>query len=214
MKCQQSKLTIFTTSVRGNVSNHFTRFFMSQTFVVTIPVKPYVKRFIEINFGSPARFTCNPEVNKFFLSLLKKPDTSKDKRYPEQLFNYTAMMEVAISQHDFYHFGWELTRTDIVAFGKHFEEKAKFMMRSFVGVYVAAGMPIFKSINLFQERFLFDDAHWDYQSIKKDFYRNGTNAKIDFGNEIFGKIDEILLRNLYTLGTLSKKAKNEYETPE
>ena len=214
MKCQQSKLTIFMPAVRGNVSNHFTRFFMPEKFVVTLPVKPYVKRFIEINFGFPANFSSNAEVNKFFLSLLKKPDTSLDKRYSEQLFNYTSTMEVAISQHDFYHYGWELTRTDIVVFGKHFEEKAKFMMRSFVGVYVAAGMPIFKSINLFQERFLFDDAHWDYQSIKKDFYRNGTNAKIDFGKEIFGKIDQILLHNLYTLGTISKKAKNEYETPE
>ena len=187
---------------------------MPEKFVVTIPVKPYVKRFIEINYGFPANFSSNAEENKFFLSLLKKPDTSRDKRYPENLFNYTATMEVSISQHDFYHYGLELTRTDIVAFGQHFEEKTKFMMRSFVGVYVAAGMPIFKSINMFQERFLFDDTHWDYQSIKKDFYRNGTNAKIDFGNEIFSKIDEILLRNLYTLGTISKKAKNAYETPE
>lgn len=187
---------------------------MPQTFVVTVPVKPYVKRFIEINFGSPANFTTNVEENKFFLSLLRKPDTSRDKQYPEQLFNYTATIEIVISQHDFYRYGWELTRTDVVAFGKHFEEKTKFMMRSFVGVYVAAGMPIFKSINLFQERFLFDDTHWDYQSIKKDFYRNGTNAKIDFGNEIFSKIDEILLRNLYTLGTISKTAKKLYETSE
>ena len=28
------------------------------------------------------------------------------------------------------------------------------------------------------------------------------------------KIDELLLRNLYTLGTISKKAKTHYETPE
>jgi len=208
------KTAIFVSSVRGNVLNHFTRFFMSQTFVVSVPVKPYVKRFIEINFGSPANFTSNAEVNKFFLGLLRKPSTTRDKQYPEQLFNYSTITEVAISQHDFYHFGWELTRTDIVAFGKHFEEKAKFMMRSFVGVYVAAGMPIFKSINLFQERFLFDDSQWDYNTIKKDFYRNGTNAKIDFGNEIFSKIDQILLRNLYTLGTISKTAKKLYETSE
>ena len=196
------------------LSNEIRDFFMPEKFVVTLPVKPYVKRFIEINYGFPANFTSSPDVNRFFLSLLKKPDNSLDKRYSEQMFNYTALMEVSISQHDFYHYGWELTRTDIIAFGKYFEEKTKFMMRSFVGVYVAAGMPIFKSINLFQERFLFDDVHWDYQTIKKDFYRNGTNAKIDFGKEIFGKIDEILLRNLYTLGTISKKAKTEYETPQ
>ena len=187
---------------------------MSQTFVVTIPVKPYVKRFIEINFGSPADFTSSPDVNRFFLKLLRKPDTSRDKQYPEQLFNYSELAEIVISQHDFYRYGWELTRTDMVAFGKHFEDKAKFLMRSFVGVYVAVGMPTFRSINLFQERFLFDDSHWDYNTIKKDFYRNGTNAKIDFNNEIFSKIDQILLRNLYTLGTISKAAKNLYETSE
>ena len=79
MKCQQLKLIIFVSSVRGNVSNHFTRSFMPEKFVVTLPVKPYVKRFIEINYGFPANFTSNSDVNKFFLSLLKKPDNSKDK---------------------------------------------------------------------------------------------------------------------------------------
>jgi len=40
------------------------------------------------------------------------------------------------------------------------------------------------------------------------------NENIDFENEKLSKIDELLLRNLYTLGTISKKTKNHYETPE
>ena len=35
-------------------------------FAVSIPVKPYVKRFLEINFGLPVDFTRNPQLNKYF----------------------------------------------------------------------------------------------------------------------------------------------------
>lgn len=207
-------MAIFVSSVRGNVSNHFTRFFMPEKFVVTIPVKPYVKRFLSINYGDPADFTTDPEINRFFLNLLRRPSTYRDKQYPDQIFSYTQKAEILISQHDFYRFGWELTRTDIVAFGKRFEDKAKCLMRSFVGVYVALGIPPYISINKFQERFQFDENSWQFETIKKDFYRNGMKDPLDFNNEIFNKIEKIVLHNLYELGTISKKAKTEYETPE
>ena len=150
----------------------------------------------------------------FFLNLLRKPNTSRDKQYPEQISTYTETAAVFISQHDFYRYGWELTRTDIVAFGKRFEERAKCLMRSFVGVYVAMGMPSFISIAKFQDRFQFDESSWQYETIKKDFYRNGMKDPLDFNGEIFNKIEKIVLHNLYELGTISKRAKKEYETTE
>ena len=85
-------------------------------------------------------------------------------------------------------------------------------MRSFVGVYVALGLPPYKSINKFQERFEFDETYWPYESIKKDFYRNGSNDKIDFEGEIFDKIEKIVLRTLSDSGTISTLAKRRYET--
>lgn len=185
---------------------------MSEKFCVTIPVKPYVKRFIELNYGLPADFSKDPEMHKFFMNLLRKPDTSRDKKYPERLCTYTQTVEVLISQHDFYRYGWELTRTDIVSFGKHFEMRSKSMMRSFVGVYVAIGLPAYISISKFQERFNFDENYWPYESIKKDFYRNGSDEKIDFDSEIFNKIDKIILRTLYDSGTISTQVKKQYET--
>jgi len=187
---------------------------MPEKFVVTIPVKPYVKRFLSINYGEPIDFTSDPEVNRFFQNLLRKPSVTRDKQYPDQLFSYTEKVEVLISQHDFYRYGWELTRTDRIAFGKQFEDRAKCLMRSFVGVYVALGLPPFRSIAKFQERFQFDENSWQYETIKKDFYRNGMKDPLDFDNEIFNKIEKIVLHNLYELGTISKKAKIEYETPE
>ena len=86
------------------------------------------------------------------------------------------------------------------------------MMRSFVGVYVALGIPPYRSINKFQQRFEFDESYWPYESIKKDFYRNGSDEKIDFEGEIYSKIERIVLRTLYDSGTISKQAKNRYET--
>ena len=88
------------------------------------------------------------------------------------------------------------------------------MMRTFVGVNISLGMPINKSIQKFQNRFVFDEEIWHYEAIKKDLYRNGKVELIDFNNEIFRKIEKIVLRNLYDLGTLSKQAIKEYETTE
>ena len=180
-------------------------------FFVHIQVKPYVRRFLEMNFGYPVCFTEDPSSHKFIQNLLSKPNTSRDKQYPEQICTYTELVEVVISEHDFYRYGWELTKTDTVAFGKYFEEKAKILMRSVVGVYSGVGLPLKNSITKFQDRFGFDEDTWSYQTIKKDFYRNGSVEVVDFDNEIFMKIEKIIMRNLYSLGTVSKTMIKQYE---
>jgi hypothetical protein len=123
-------------------------------------------------------------------------------------------VEVVISEHDFYRYGWELTKTNTIAFGRYYEERAKAMMRTYIGVNISLGVPINKSILKFQNRFVFDEEVWHYEAIKKDIYRNGKVELIDFNNEIFKKIEKIVLRNLYDLGTLSQQAIKEYETTE
>lgn len=182
-----------------------------QKFTVSIPVKPYVKRFLEINYGMPVDFNHSPMCHKFFQGLLRKPNTTDDKKYPDSICTYTEVVEVVISEHDFYRYGWELTKTNIVAFGRYYEDKAKMMMRTVVGVNHGLGIPINKSIERFQERFRFDEDVWRYEAIKKDFYRNGQVEVVDFDREIFLKIEKIILRNLYDLGTVSKQLIKEYE---
>ena len=185
---------------------------LPQKFTVSIPVKPYVKRFLEINYGTPVDFTQNTQGNKFFQSLLRKPNTCDDKKYPDTICTYTEVVEILISEHDFYRYGWELTKTNTVAFGKYFEDKAKAMMRSIIGVNIGLGIPINKSIERFQKRFRFDEDVWHYEAIKKDFYRHGQIELVDFEDEIFIKIEKIIVRNLYDLGTVSKQLIKQYET--
>ena len=183
-----------------------------QKFTITIPVKPYVKRFLEFNYSLPIDFVKDPLVNKFFRSLLRKPNTQYENKYPDVICTYTETVEIVISEHDFYRYGWELTKTDIVSFGRYFEDRTKALMRSVVGINIGLGIPVNKSITDFQDRFDFNEDTWRYEAIKKDFYRHGKVQKIDFHNEIFLKIEKIILLNLYDLGTISQHAINDYET--
>ena len=183
-------------------------------FIIEIPVKPYVKRFIELNYGYPVDFSSDYEAHKYLQQLFRKPSKNRDCQIPDTFCTYTEVLEVLISEHDFYRYGWELTKTDIVAFGKRYEYRAKVMMRSMVAIYHGLGLPIFKSIKKFQELFKFEEDDWKYEAIKKDFYRNGFNQKVDFDNEIFQKVEKILLRNMYDLGTISKQIIKQHETTD
>lgn len=180
-------------------------------FTVSIPVKPYVKRYLEINYGSPVSFITDPRANEMFKRMLHKPCAHYERKYPNELVSHTGKVEVLITERDFYRYGWELTKTDVVAFGKHFENRAKNFMRSVVGVYHSLGLPINISILRFQQQFQFEEEFWSYESIKKDFYRNGLKERMDFDNEIFNKIEKIIMRNLSDLGTITTKAIKTYE---
>lgn len=191
---------------------------MNQTlnpkFFVHVQVKPYVRRFLELNYGSPVLLSKDPAAHRFLQQLLRKPDTTRDKQYPEQICTYTDLAEIVISEHDFYRYGWELTKTDTVAFGRYFEDRAKTLMRNIVGVKVSAGLQLKSAIVNFQERYGFDEDTWSYETIKKDFNRNGFLERIDFETEIFQKIERIVLRNLYGLGTISKSMITTYESDQ
>lgn len=186
---------------------------MKQTpkFFVIVRAKPYVRRFLEINYNYPVSFVGDPAAHRFLQGLLSKPNKSEDYKYSDNICTYTEEVEIVISEHDFYRYGFELTHTDTVAFGRFFEDRAKTLMRNMVGMYAGLGTPINKSIEKFQDRFGFNEDTWSYQTIKKDFYRNGLLHRIDFDVEIFKKMEKIILRNLYNLGTVSATMIKEYE---
>ncbi len=57
----------------------------------------------------------------------------------------------------------------------------------------------------FQESFGYNEEIWSYDSIKKDFFRNGPNHRINLMEEITIKSEHIILGNLSDLGTISHK---------
>ena len=52
------------------------------------------------------------------------------------------------------------------------------------------------------------------ESIKKDFYRNGTLNNIDFESEIFKKIEKIVMTNLSVYGTVTESFIKDYENDQ
>jgi len=188
---------------------------MSDKFVVTIPVKPYVKRFIELNYGLPADFSKHPDIQKEVLRCLKKPRTRFDVQFDrQQLCTYTQTMEIVISQDYFYRYGWEFSKTDTVTFGKIFESMVKCKMHNVVSIYRGVGLTIKESIQKFQEHTKMEEEYWPYESIKKEYYRRRPENEIDFFVEIIGKIDTIFMEILSRKKDNITRQKTQHETAE
>lgn len=168
---------------------------MSEKFVVTIPVKPYVKRFIELKYGFPADFSRDEEVKLLIRRCLKKPDTRYDRKYEYELCTHTESLDILISQDEFYKHGWEFSKTDIVMFGKRFEVPIKKKMRGIVCFYVGMGLNIKDSILKYQKKYQMEEEFWPYESIRKEYFRKRPTERIDFFDEIIDKIDELFTVN-------------------
>jgi hypothetical protein len=180
-------------------------------FNVTVPVKPYVKRFLENNYGTPIDFKNHPRENEMFKRMLKKPCYDQEHKYNCEMFKYVCNAEIVINDRDFYRHGWELSKTDIISFGKFFERNAKFLMRQVVSSYVSFGTPVNIAIARFQARFNFEEEYWPLDSIQKDFYRFAVNNEIDFNKYAFEHLERLILVNMETTGYITNTPVKSHE---
>jgi hypothetical protein len=180
-------------------------------FNITVPVKPYVKRFLENNYGDPVDFRNHPRENEMFKRMLKKPNHGKDHMYKSELCLHVHFVEISISERDFYRHGWELSKTDIISIGKHFEKNAKWLMRSVVSTYISFGIPINIAINKFQTRFQLEEEYWPFDSIKKDFFRFKVNNRIDFNQFAYQHLERLILLNMSNAGAITTHILKNHE---
>jgi hypothetical protein len=186
---------------------------MADQFYLIVACKPYVKRFLEINFGNPVDLSGDIMLRTMIRQSLKKPDKKFDKILGEMSCRYCETIRVKISDDEFYRYGWELWKSDTVKFGKEIESRVKFMMRTLVAVNLSLNGSIKMSIIHFQDRFEFQEDVWPYDTIKKEFFRNGIHDQIDFNDEIFNKLENIIMVNLSKKGTVLPQALKHYEIP-
>ena len=178
-------------------------------FTCKVPVKSYIKSYIENNCGSPADLSELPEIQDFFLSSLRRPRYHRDK---QSKCNYADSIEIIISEDVFNRFGWQLSRTDTVRFNLRCEAFIKFNSRQFIMANNALGVPVSECIRQFQHLYNFSEDSFSYETIKKDFDRHGTKVSIKLLHDFKTELNKILLDNLATLGTISKTYKNERNT--
>jgi hypothetical protein len=178
--------------------------------VLSLPVKPYVKQFLILNYSNPINLKKDKKLNNFFRACLTKPCYRYDKlRYAEISEYYSETVDITISDDDFYRYGWELSKTDTVRFGREIESNVKFFMKHIISFYTTH-MELSKSVKKFQEKYGFTEDIWQYDSIIKDFQRNALKMKIDFSIEITEKIEKIVLVNLSEKKTISQLMLNTY----
>ena len=177
----------------------------SRMFTLQLQTKPYVHHFLVSNFGDPADFSSDQRLLSLYRRCLRKPAARFTKKYkPLRLVKYTAQSRLIISEDDFYRHGWEMSKVNTIYFGRELENRAKFLMRSVVSVYMAF-MSQKDAILLFQENFGYTEEVWSFDSIRKDYFRNGPQQRIDFRSEITEKTERIVMENLSDLGTISRK---------
>jgi hypothetical protein len=167
----------------------------SPRFFVTIPVKPYVKRYLEINYGSPVCFDEHPDEKTELMKLLKRPNRRFDQFYSEELNKYTEFIEVLISRDDFMRYGFELSKTDIIKFGKRYEGIIKMVAKLYIQ-FKKGYSNLKDSIIDFQKLYDLEDDHWDYEAIKKEIDRHGKKPVINFRDLLNKSFNEYFLKNV------------------
>ena len=181
-------------------------------YFVSVPVKPYVRRFLENNYGSPVDFRNHPRENEMFRRMLKKPCYDNEHKYRNKSTKHTTTVDIVVSERDFSRHGWEITKTDMVSLGRYFERNAKLLMRSVVSTYISFGIPVNVAINTFQNRFAMEEEYWTFDGIKKDFFRYKVKNRIDFNRFAFQHLENLVLVNIANAGVITREAMNNLKT--
>jgi len=178
------------------------------TFTINFPCKSYVRRYVDQNFGSPADFRKDKELNTLFRNKLKRKLFHYDTKL--QFGHYTQNIDIIISNDDFYRYGWELSKSDITEINNILECRVKAVARTYISVNKSLGFSISSIIDNFQTIFDFPEDVWAKESIIKDFQRNGSREELNV--ESFSvKINNILLNNMLKRSAISKSGKIIYE---
>jgi hypothetical protein len=171
-----------------------------EKFRIRFPCKPYIKRYVEIIFGNPAELSKDKILYDVFRSMLRKKSLRYDQSRYKTIGKYTDEIDIKISRDDFYRYGWELSRTDIVAFNAIMEGRAKLLLYETISLYRAFNYKLTESIALFQSKYEFTEEIWSFEAIRKDCQRN---LKIHKG-DMEKLIAEMIKKFDFSIGLVKK----------
>ncbi|MDR3142970.1 MAG: hypothetical protein LBU37_14760 [Tannerellaceae bacterium] len=182
---------------------------MAFNFSVTFPSKPYVRLFIEQNYGNPVRFYRDKAIMSLIRLMLQKKDTSLQYR-PVNKDIYSDTVTFYLNETDYNHYGDFLSNQAIMDINRHFEQKVRMLMRSWCSAQYFYGMPAIDTVKYFQERFGYPEHIWKAESMYKDCQRNNIFSQ-EKNLLMEQKITEIILSQLSRNRTITQQAKRIYE---
>ena len=167
---------------------------MANYVTIQLPVKPFVRHYVEQRFGSPARFYKDRGISSYLHALLGKVDRRLDFRGVNTSV-YSEVLDIVLSVDTMERFGYSLSVRAVLDLNHYFEDSLKMLMRSWCAAQYAHGVPASLCVRLFQDTFGFADDIWKYEAIYKDCQRNDVFLKGHINN-ISNKIHELFLAQM------------------
>jgi hypothetical protein len=149
-------------------------------YPLQLPTKPYLKRYLEYLFRPDMMIDLTKPQGQFLARLLGDSTDERGSRYP----GYDEVAILQFTQRIFNRYGFNLTRTNIVAFNRYLEQDLKSRVCQLIDIALGANAIILSAPNLnlssykiadaireVQREFGFDEDTWSYESIRKVYLR-------------------------------------------
>ena len=184
-------------------------------WVVWVPCKHYVKRWLLANFNRPdehwqeiVNLSSCKELAEDFKKRLVRHEARRDKIVKG---HYTTRVAIEITEDTFNRYGWSLTPTEALAWNSMVERKVKMVLHTYNSMLSITGLPIRERIKRFRQATGITELDWDTDSIRKELQRNSkVSAEEDF-EQIVKKIEQKCWALLSKNGLITEQGILEYE---
>ena len=135
---------------------------------IEIPTKPYIMRYLQHRFDTAVPvLTENDLFGKKLVEILSKKRNDRNT----EVAKYSTTMIVGLNKRMFLLWGWSISPTGIKSFNDHVEDLLKEICRNYLDVKIECGFKLVDAIEDFRKKYEIEDEYWDFESIKKDYYR-------------------------------------------
>lgn len=184
-------------------------------WVVWVPCKGYVKRWLIANFNRPdehwqeiVNLSSCKELAEDFKKRLVRHEARRDKIVKG---HYTTRVAIEITEDTFNRYGWSLTPTEALAWNSMVERKVKMVLHTYNSMLSITGLSISERIKRFRHATGITELDWDTDSIRKELQRNSkVSAEEDF-EQIVKKIEQKCWALLSKNGLITEQGILEYE---
>ena len=179
-------------------------------WVVWVPCKGYVKRWLIANFNRPdehwqeiVNLSSCKELAEDFKKRLVRHEARRDKIVKG---HYTTRVAIEITEDTFNRYGWSLTPTEALAWNSMVERKVKMVLHTYNSMLSITGLSISERIKRFRHATGITELDWDTDSIRKELQRNSEDFE-----QIVKKIEQKCWALLSKNGLITEQGILEYE---
>ena len=142
---------------------------------IEIPVKLYIKRYLNVKYGEPANLNRKDLEGSFLYELIEDPRQERDK----EAGTYNHTLRVLLPDRVLMRKGHYLTPTQTTNFNCFMERYIKIEMRSHIDLILRKHpeTEIRDAIYDYQQHYKLFDDFFPFDSIKKDYYRYRLKSK-------------------------------------